>query len=434
LADSSQPGGTLPATASGAGTLRRLPAEVDTAGLADSIFAAVFVAYIIALIVLPTGNVFGVNVKVLLFLALLAPALERCLRREPGSLGWLIAIPAVFSFWVLLGVFNSFSIEMALTEYKDLVTTLAGSWLIALYIAESETRAVRFLRLVVYSVAATSTAKLAILYYSFTSGVSVVAIMQGISKTFGVELVTIDLGDLGGRIELISDGLVPLCLFAIIGLRPELGLRRTTMLFLLAASLFSAIMTFSRFLWAFSAVGLLMGFVTARREPIHLLLLAALAAGIANVYELIGSMITLRFFSQQTDASDFPRIEQKSALTAFFEDAPIFGHGLGSYTPQVIRSETLPYSYENQLLALAGQLGIVGLLLLSGLLLAYYRKLVATRRQSLFYKCTLVALLVVWILGGFFNPGLVSSTAALSYGFLWALGELRRSPQRPPDS
>jgi O-Antigen ligase len=434
LANPSQPGDIILAASSATGGLRRPLAEVNPVGLADSIFAVLFVAYIVALIVLPTGNVFGVNVKILLFLALISPALEYCLRREPGSLAWLIAIPAVFSLWVLLGVLNSFSLSMALTQYKDLITTIAGSWLIALYIADNGERAIGFLRLVVYCVVATSTAKLAIMYYSFTHGVSVVEIMQGISKTFGVELVTQDLGDFGGRIELISDGLIPLCLFAIVALRTELGLRRTTMLLLLAVFIFSAALSFSRYLWVFSAGALCMGLVSARKEPIHLVLLSVLAVAIASFYELLYNMIAMRFTDSSTDSSDFARIEQKSALTTFFQDAPVFGHGLGSFTTEVIRSQTLPYSYENQLLALAGQLGIVGLLLLSVLLLAYYHKLVATPHQSLVYKGSIVALLVGWILGGLLNPGLISSTAAVSYGFLWALGELRRSPQRPPHS
>lgn len=402
------------------------------AGLADSIFAVLFVAYIISLIALPTGNVFGVNVKILLFLALIPPALDRCLRREPRSFVWLIAVPVLFSLWVLLGVLNSFELSLALAEYKDLITTIAGSWLVALYIGENGERAIGFLRLVIYTVAAIGTAKLAIVYYSFASSVSVVDIVQAISKTFGVELMALDLGDFGGRIEFISDYLIPLCLFAIVALRTELGVRRTTLLLLLAILIFSVALSFSRYMWVFSAMAICMGFVLARKEPIHAILLAIVATAIASFYELLFTLISLRFDESLTDSSDFGRIEQKAALMKFFEDAPILGHGLGSYTTEVIRSDALPYSYEIQLLALAGQLGIVGLLLLSGLLLAYFRKFVAVRHQTLLYKGTLGALLLIWILSGLLNPGLISSTAGVSYGFLWALGELRRSPQRPP--
>ena len=427
--NSTQTDRAFPGAASGAGALQYPRNPVN---LVDRIFAVVFVVYIISLIVLPTGNVLGVNVKLLLFLALMPPALDRCLRQEPSSAAWLLAIPTLFSFWVLLGLLNSFPLSLVLAEYKDLITTLAGSWLIALFIAQSEARTIRFLRLVVYCVAAIGAVKIAILYYSFTSGVSVAEIIRGISRAFGVELVTLDFGDFG-RVEFISDGLIPLCLFAVVGLRVELGLRRVTMLLLLAVSVFSAVLTFSRYLWVFSTLAICMGLVSARKEPIHLLFLAVAATVTAMFYDLLYAMISFRFSDSHTDDSDFARNEQKSALATFFEEAPVFGHGLGSYTPQVIRSETLPYSYENQLLALAGQIGIVGLLLLSGLLLAYYRKLIATRHHSLTYKSTVMALLLTWILGGLLNPGLISSTAAVSYGFLWALGGLRRSPERAPD-
>ena len=115
--------------------------------------------------------------------------------------------------------------------------------------------------------------------------------------------------------------------------------------------------------------------------------------------------------------SDAFREEQIPALERFFFDAPFLGHGFGSYTPEVIRGE-LPYAYEVQLYALGGQVGLIGLLLISTLAFYYFRPLWRGSTTTLGRRASLGLLLVVWLAAGLYNPMLLNSAAAMSYAIL----------------
>ena len=118
--------------------------------------------------------------------------------------------------------------------------------------------------------------------------------------------------------------------------------------------------------------------------------------------------------------SDADRIQQTTALRAFIADAPWFGHGLGSYTHLVIRSPEASYSYEAQLLALFGQVGLVGVAFLTLLAIAYFRRLWPVQRRSI----ALALLLLGWFAGGFFNPSVISSAASVSYAAIFAMAAI----------
>ena len=101
-----------------------------------------------------------------------------------------------------------------------------------------------------------------------------------------------------------------------------------------------------------------------------------------------------------------------------------FGHGLGSYTIQVIRSAEAPYVYEVQLLALVGQVGLAGMAILAVLLINYYSKAVRLKAGQWGYQISILIMLALFIGAGLFNPGILTSTASLTYGFLFVLASL----------
>jgi hypothetical protein len=180
-------------------------------------------------------------------------------------------------------------------------------------------------------------------------------------------------------------------------------------------------MTFSRYLWAYTLLGLLLAYGCSKWDRVQGAFLVVAAIGISSMFGLLVQVVTFRFSSAVAGSSDLERVVQNQALREFFISAPVFGHGLGSYTSAVIRSEALPYSYENQIGALAGQVGVVGCILLLTLTGYYYFKAVRESCDSFRYKIALIILLAVWIFGGFLNPQLISSSASVSYGFLLAL-------------
>jgi O-antigen ligase len=135
-------------------------------------------------------------------------------------------------------------------------------------------------------------------------------------------------------------------------------------------------------------------------------------------------LIDLRFSNALAGASDKVRVWQIDALREFFWDAPIFGHGMGSYVLQHVRSAELPYAYEVQLLALAAEFGVVGMAIFAFLLLNYYRKAFSFKKGSLSYQFSICLMLVCFLGAGLFNPCLLVSMSAVSYGLLFVLASL----------
>jgi O-antigen ligase len=171
----------------------------------------------------------------------------------------------------------------------------------------------------------------------------------------------------------------------------------------------------------------MLAMLLSRSRVLPVVLLAALVAAGGYFAEEIGPLLTLRFNSTASDSSDLLRDLQNPALRDFFADAPILGHGLGSFTSEIIRSPDLPYSYENQNLATLGQVGLVGTVLLLILLMVYFRSLLYQRSLSPLFRLSLLALLLMQLISGFLNPGVISSTASVTYGTLLALVYARTS-------
>ncbi len=385
-----------------------------------------FGAYVAFLILLPTGSVFGVNVKVLTFLPLFIFTFARSVRSNRSALPLVMQATVVFLLvcWTLLSQFYpTFDGYLSLSQFKDVITTLAGCWFIRI-LTENDSDKKAFLRLVLNVTAFGCLLKGMIFLYGLRAGVPVSDIVDRISASFGVKLMTADLGDTSVRLQFTSDNLLPACLFALLCLRKKLGIGSLRAVSMMVLLMLSALYTFSRYLWASAAMGIVLGMFAAKRDRLHWLYVAVAGAATAYFFPLISALVAFRFSDQLVESSDVERVDQIRALKGFFWDAPFFGHGLGSYTTDVIRSVETPYNYEVQLLALAGQVGIVGLTFFAILLVNYYRKAFHAGRESWFYQASVFLLLAIFIGAALFNPTLLTSMSAAIFGFLYVLAAL----------
>lgn len=386
-----------------------------------------FCTYIVFLVLLPSGSVFGVNIKVLIFVPVALFALKRMLQQRDAlyQLAVSAGLLTLFLGWIFVAQCYAFyNVGLSLLQYRDIITTFAGCWFVRLFTQDAQER-MRFIRVCLFAVAFGGLLKSVIFLYSLMSGTPISGILDGLSRIFGVQLMTFDLADAGIRIQFPSDSLIPVCLFAILCLRRRLDLSGLFSLVLVVCYLVSSVFTFSRFIWLYTAVAAVLGLVAGKRDKMHVLYVGGLTVATAYSFDLLWTIFQLRFSSQVVDSSDADRILQKGALERFFQDAPLFGHGLGSFTTEVIRSRELPYNYEMQVAALSGQVGTIGILLLLGALFNYYRKAFTLERESLRYQGAVLLLLLCFLSAGFFNPYLISSIAAATFGLLFALASLR---------
>lgn len=388
--------------------------------------------YTILLIALPTGNFFGLNVKMVAFIPLFFATLFRAIGQKANPywmLSWLVGVPLYFCYWVFLGQAAQYDLSLAFTQYRNLLITLAGCWFTFVYISEDRSRLLPFIRLVLWVVAAMSVLKVLVTAYCFLRGIPVSTIMNGIGNTFGIKLMSFELNEadpdaVGSRIMFTSDLLLAPCCFAAIALRRRLGFGRLGMFTLLLLYVTSVIFSFSRFHWAFCGLAIVLGFAVAKGEKWMLLLLVAAVVLSALFIPAFSGILALRFASNVVSDSDAPRHLQIAALSRFFWHAPLLGHGWGTYARDCIRSTDAPYSYEVELLALLGQIGILGVLSLFLLAGRYFKALFRWRENGVAFRMAALTLLATFIAGGITNPMLLTSISSVSYSLFLLLGEL----------
>jgi hypothetical protein len=388
--------------------------------------------YFCACMILPSGSIFGINVKQPLFLlawltVLSRPARFRFTKQVACN---ALALAAVLFSWVVLAFFTGRSEGLLpLMQFEDIVVTAATAFLVIEYIRDSQ-RCERFIRLVIYCVGLTAAVKAASFAYALASGSSVSVVVNALSDVFGVNLATLENGNVGARFQFVSDSVIPVALYGLLSRKNRFGISSAASSLLVALLSFSAVVTFSRFLWAFSAVGLMLGIATSRVDRMKVVYFAFVGLAVAYLWNELVLLYELRTSAVQVDFSDGLRHEQQVALYKFVMDAPVFGHGLGTFTAEIVRHPVLFYSYELQLVALVGQVGIVGTAFLMASIAYYYRGIFDHRRPVMHSMCVLL-LIVVWISSGFTNPYLSTSSAGLVFGLLYALAPRIESYRRP---
>ncbi len=391
-----------------------------------------FCVYMAILVLLPGGTILGFNFKMFIFVPLVLLAVREVIREKGGvkELAIGAAIIGTLAFWIFLAqIYSFFDIKMSLSQYKDVAATLIGCWFVRLF---TQTRRDRdnFIRLCLYTTTFLGFVKIAIFFYSLITGVSISSVMDSIAHAFGVQLMTFDLGDALGRIQFPSDSLVPVCLFMVLCLRKRLNISSFTSVLMVALLIASSIFSFSRFLWGYTVVAAILGILVSKRDKMHWLYLSISTAAVGYYFTTIALLIQLRFSQDVVDASDSERVLQSSALQHFFVDAPLFGHGFGTFTNVVIRQPDLPYNYEMQLLALSTQIGIVGMILLTCLLVNYYRKAFTFSKGVRSFQSAVLILLIGFLTGALFNPSVVSSIAAATFGLLFALASTESGAEK----
>lgn len=395
------------------------------------IFSSLLAVYIFMLVLLPSGSILGFNVKIVWFCLLLPLALYVYFgryRATPHRTMLLLLIPVALLSWSLLAQENGFEPASSFAQFKDLIVTISTCWFATLLCEEGYGETVFLLRTLVQAEVAASLMKLSLLAYAVLHGIPVTQIAQWIKNVFGVDLMTFDFASIFGRIQFHSDELIPICIFALLCFRQRLGIRAFPAIGMLLLLLISDFFAFSRYLWLFTVLAAALGLLIGKKDRFQLMLIGSVITVALACFPSIVSVVTLRFSSSVVDSSDQDRTQQVPALQEFWASAPFLGHGLGSYTRRVIRSDDAPYSYELQLLALAGQIGVIGMAAFAALGFYYFRGLWQLKRIGALHSVGLSLLLLVWIGSGLVNPVVISSAASVSYAAIFAMIQILQAP------
>ncbi len=380
---------------------------------------------------LPTGSIFGLNVKIpafAIFFAVFAFYLAT------HSTNWLSASDLIFlgsflagiCFWALIAIFHgqSQTAQMFL-QLKDISSTVFLAWLCIFFVRHHLLRSEGIIKPVVYGTLALAVMKL--LLIAVTIGPKIDPI-QLLSNVFGEDALV------GGsmafgltRVEFSSDIIDSFALFAILcpsvsGLR----FRRYSTFCAVAVLLASGLLAFARYIWFLEFVAIVAALVVERRLKLLAIAVVALVPIFLVYYETLEPLVEARFFSDQVSDSDLIRVEQSKALLDAIEARPLIGKGLGTHVNEVIRNQQNQYSYELQWLSLSMQFGILGLAGIALLIAASARDLLLSHHPA---KPWLILLFSLWLLSGWTNPHLTSSFAGATFGMFMALSYAMRYQQ-----
>lgn len=384
-----------------------------------------FVTFIYTSIILPSGALFGINVKLLsLFLFMFSIILvgKSYLLSSLIKVMMPVAVFLVFEVLYSYIVFR-FDNSYILAQAKDIfvfflmfnICLAYGKYIKNYdYVADKIIKAVFYVGLI----------KVLIIVYSFFSGIPVSFLTMQIGDFFGVSIMSFDVENSAiSRINFTSDSILAICIFYLLmkAFRKKITLNDGFIILVIG---FSALITMSRFQWAACILSMFAAiFLNLRiKKSFFVLLFLAIISFATLSFQSTQELISTRFDQRIISSSDIERYVQKQKILQEIDEAPILGNGLGYYIPDVIRSTDAKYSYELQLPALVMQLGMVGFLIIMFMIVfpLFSPLLVSSFVTKVFF----ILMIIVWLAGAMFNPILFSSSAGITMAFFNIISRL----------
>ncbi|WP_456397411.1 hypothetical protein [Desulfurobacterium sp.] len=358
---------------------------------------------------LPSGYITSIPIKLLFsFLILLIFFLfERDIYLSRTFVVCLLMFLCFLSLYLLVG-YLEFGIY-SLKEYELMLITLVLFAIVYLLLL-NKFNIQFFVRLVEAGIIVAFLVKfMALLYVHYHPGVN--SMIFFFTKYFNIEVVTMRLAPGIYRINFPSDILAAFFPWVLVWYRKNnLYVMKANDFFVLLLSSFIVLLGFSRYLILVFATGLIYLFKLLRVN-LNILKISSLAIFIL-LRESIINFIKLRFFSGAVKVSDTIRIEQTPILIKLFLKKPLIGHGIGAFSFEYVRSKSMCFSYEEQILTFFAKFGILGMSFLLGITLIILLIFISRRDY------TAVVVFLFFIMAGWFNPYLYSSSVFLVYVFI----------------
>ncbi len=376
-------------------------------------------AFIVVCVILPTGSVFDINLKVLLLALLLV--LNVFSRRGIPAVKLFIGMFAPLSIillFIIVTLLNAKYTPETLSQARDILVFFIMSML-AYAIVDKDRQYELITKPIVNCLIFLGVFKFLIFAYSIASGVSVSTVVKGISAFFNTSLMTMSNEDVViSRINFMSDYILPVAIYL---KTKEFVSKKTGFIggVIVLVLFYSIMISMSRFLWMMGLISFMIAILgnITKKKSIYIILIATIGSVYLLSLQSVQDVIEFRISSKGVTESDSIRDYQKLAISKAFENAPILGNGLGYFVPNLIRSETARYSYELQIQALYMQVGIIGassLLLIIVITLLWQARVLSFREKLLF-----IILVSAWMSGGFFNPVIFSSTGGVAFLLLY---------------
>jgi hypothetical protein len=309
----------------------------------------------------------------------------------------------------------------AIDQFKLFIITLFVP-LVSLYlITENVLKATSFFKFIIYFSFLFSILKVSLTILNVFHIIDLFSLMEKV----GIRFMSMGIYGGIGRVQTSVDIVTPFILFvALMNRSLGLNLSRVFFLFFIPFTWLALLLSFSRYLLMAALFAHFCYWMTLNHKKLIfslfrfscLVALFIMMIGPEKVYQVVER----RFFSEHSEKSDDIRKIQISNLIEGFFTAPVLGKGMGGFTEEGVRDQTLKHSYEVQWVAFLMQFGLLGLIAISIPLLAIaylFLKPPLTR-----VKFSFLIMFLVWLLSGFTNPFLISLTSGVIYAIFCIAG------------
>lgn len=372
-------------------------------------------------IVLPSGSVYGLNIKLIIAVSsLLLFAIY--ILTDGVNKGFLYSFIGLFIFltsYALIALKHG-------VEDKDIIShgiAISSLFLVITIplfsiskriINHEELIKIIFISLAVFSILKIS---MSLIIVSGTPAEQVQLIFESI---FGVSFIGLDTGTFY-RVHLTSDYLLPIALYLLLQKNQkhypssEIKKKIYLLIFILAI-----IVSYSRLLYAYTLIAATFAFVLSQQNN-KKIIASMFALPIVLIYflssqdNILIGFITERYSGEFAQSSDGGRTRMLNALLQTFEGNIVFGRGLGAGTPSYSNIENVPWYFELQWLSFAMQFGISGFLLI--LSLALYPAIKILSKNISKYQISLLGLYLFWLMVGIFNGFMLTSAGGTIFLF-----------------
>lgn len=370
-------------------------------------------------IVLPTGSIYNINVKIFI-LAMLVFSFLLYGRIKKQEIYLFCIFVASLLFFSLMGFLKGNDSRFVIQEFTSIFTVsliiLVFNNIVSAKIITSQEIIKSIVYISLFHAIERVLAQSFILVGIFTLEEYIVFI-EGI---FNYRLINLDT-DFIPRINSSNDFILPIALYVLLQSRFNGDFMLLKNKYLTDIAVFLLLIcivgTYSRFLWFFAIVVVLFAYIRCNLPASRKITVLSIIAAIL-VFFLGENFITIfqeRFFGEAASQSDSLRILMFDALVPAVFNNPIFGEGLGYYNPHYYRFEEMRWSYELQWLSLTAQTGIIGVL---AYIIYLYKVTGFLHIKNIKNSYALFIFMAIWLSSGFFNNFLLTSFSAVMYVFI----------------
>lgn len=374
--------------------------------------------FIATCIILPSGSIYSINIKLILALVIFALAIY-WISSSKTSIPFFVAPLALIAFllfYFIIGSANNTPKEHSISQAIALFSLFSAIYLPLLITTKTNTPNKDLVLFITYTFAALCTFKIAteVLMLASTGLAETKKVFEEI---FGVSFIGLDAG-LFYRIHLPSDYLAPPVLYALLkSNNAQLGITQRRKLFIISLIIASIIIAYSRFLWAFSLIAIIIAIATSSNFKTKANAIIAAAVTIIIITTAFGSstykFFETRYLGEHAESSDHTRHEMLNALIDGINQKPLLGWGLGGSTPGYTNIEAIPWYYEIQWLGLTLQFGVIGIVIIFSI--AILPALLALIPRPTKSMAGLFSLYFIWLSLGFFNGFMLTSVGGIIF-------------------